>query len=352
MHAIEKTAPRPVGGEPAGAAPQPGQHEGPAESKGSSRKIGGFVARRLLLFIPTAIGAGFLTFLLVKIIPGGPAYARLGEEATPEAIAVVEKQLGLDRPFLAQFFSWLGRALTGDLGESFQTGQPVMDLVKNALPVTVELVLIGIVATVLIAIPIGVFTAKRAGRPSANFVKSISGLGLAVPDFFLALLLIDLFAVWLGWFPRLGYPRFTEDPLGNLYHVVLPVVPMILGGSAIVIRQVSAAMIDALASDHTRTARAMGLPERVVVWKYAFRAALPTVLNVVALLALGMLGATLIIEKIFVLPGMGGTLVNGIAVRDYTLILGIVLIYVGIALLVNLIVDLVSGIVNPATRGA
>jgi peptide/nickel transport system permease protein len=310
-----------------------------------------FVLRRLLLFVPTAVGAGLLTFLLVKIIPGGPAYARLGEEATPEAIAVVEKQLGLDRPLVAQFFGWLGKAVTGDLGVSFQTGQPVSNLITLALPVTLELVLLAIVGTVVIAVPLGVFAAKRAGKRSGRWLRTISGVGLAVPDFFLALVLISVFSVGLGLLPRLGYPRFTEDPFGNLYHVILPVLPMILGGSAIVIRQVSAAMADALASEHTRTARAMGLPERVVTWRYAFRAALPTVLNVVALLALGQLGVTLVLEKIFVLPGMGSALVNAIGVRDYTLILGIVLVYVLIALVVNLVVDIVSGLVSPANRG-
>ncbi|WP_084735018.1 ABC transporter permease [Actinophytocola xinjiangensis] len=311
-----------------------------------------FVLRRLLLFVPTAVGAGLLTFLLVKIIPGGPAYARLGEEATPEAIAVVDKQLGLDRPVVEQFTSWLGRALTGDLGESFQTGQPVSNLIALALPVTLELVLLAIIGTIVVAVPLGVYAAKRAGRRSGRWVRTVSGVGLAVPDFFLALVLISVFSVGLGLLPRLGYPRFTEDPLGNLYHVVLPVLPMILGGSAIVIRQVSAAMVDALASDHTRTARAMGLPERVITWRYAFRAALPTVLNVVALLALGQLGVTLVLEKIFVLPGMGSALVNAIGVRDYTLILGIVLVYVLIALVVNLVVDIISGLVSPASRGA
>lgn len=311
-----------------------------------------FVLRRLLLFVPTAVGAGLLTFLLVKIIPGGPAYARLGEEATPEAIAVVEKQLGLDRPVVEQFTTWLGRALTGDLGESFQTGQPVSNLIALALPVTLELVLLAIVGTIVVAVPLGVYAAKRAGRRSGRWVRNVSGIGLAVPDFFLALVLISVFSVGLGLLPRLGYPRFTEDPFGNLYHVILPVLPMILGGSAIVIRQVSAAMVDALASDHTRTARAMGLPERVVTWRYAFRAALPTVLNVVALLALGQLGVTLVLEKIFVLPGMGSALVNAIGVRDYTLILGIVLVYVLIALVVNLVVDIISGLVSPASRGA
>jgi peptide/nickel transport system permease protein len=341
---------------PDGAVAGPGDSpDTPRERRSSWFAAGGlprFVLRRILLFVPTTVGAGLLTFLLVKIIPGGPAYARLGEDASPAAIAVVNKQLGLDRPLVEQFLTWLGRAVTGDLGQSFQTGQPVSNLIASALPVTLELVVLAVLGTCVLAIPLGVYAAKRAGRASGRWVRSVSGVGLAVPDFFLALVLISVLSVWLGVLPRLGYPRFSEEPLNNLYHVILPVLPMILGGSAIVVRHVSAAMVDALASDHTRTARAMGLSERVVTWRYAFRAALPTVLNVVALLALGDLGATLVLEKIFVLPGMGNTLINAIGVRDYTLILGIVLVYVLIALVVNLVVDIISGIVSPATRGA
>ncbi|TQM01757.1 ABC transporter permease [Pseudonocardia kunmingensis] len=345
-----------LAGKPTDPAPPGGGDPEPAVGHGRGRLAAGglprFVLRRLLLFVPTAVGAGLLTFLLVKIIPGGPAYAKLGEEATPEAIAVVERQLGLDRPLPEQFFGWLGSALLGDLGMSFQTGQPVINLIVNALPVTIELVVLAILGTIAVAVPIGVYAARRADRPVGRWIRSTSGLGLAVPDFFLALVLISIFSVGLGLLPRLGYPRLTEDPVGNLYHVILPVLPMILGGSAIVIRQVGAAMVDALASDYCRTARAMGLPERVITWQYAFRAALPTVLNVVALLALGQLGVTLVLEKIFVLPGMGSALINGIGVRDYPLILGIVLVYVAIALVVNLVVDIMAGIVDPASRGA
>jgi peptide/nickel transport system permease protein len=340
------------------ADPEPGTTttpDQPAEQRRRWFAAGGlprFVLRRLLLFIPTAVGAGLLTFLLVKIIPGGPAYAKLGEEATPQAIAVVEHQLGLDRPLWEQFFGWLGSAMIGNLGQSFQTGQPVSKLIGSALPVTLELVVLAILGTIAVAVPLGVYAARRADRPIGRWIRGVSGLGLAVPDFFLALVLISVFSVGLGVLPRLGYPRLSQAPLDNLYHVILPVLPMILGGSAIVIRQIGAAMVDALAGDHCRTARAMGLPERVITWRYAFRAALPTVLNVVALLALGQLGVTLVLEKIFVLPGMGNALINGIGVRDYPLILGVVLVYVAIALVVNLVVDVLTGIVDPARRGA
>lgn len=310
-----------------------------------------FILRRLLLFVPTAVGAGFLTFMLVKIIPGGPAYAKLGEGANPERVAELEAQLGLDRPLLQQFFDWLSGAVTGDLGVSFQTGQPVAPVIWAALPVTLELVVLGVTGTVLVSIPLGVYAARRASTRPGRLIRNLSGVGLAVPDFFLALVLISILSVGLGLLPQLGLPPFTEDPVGNLYHVILPVLPLVLGGSAIVIRQVVAAMVDTLDGDYCRTARAMGLEERVITWRYAFRAALPTVLNVVALLALGQLGATIVLERIFVLPGIGNTLLNSIAVLDYPTILGIVLVYVGIALVVNLAVDIVSALVDPATRG-
>lgn len=343
-----------VSREPApGASPAPGQ--GGRAEPGPARRSSGapmlrFVVRRLMLFVPTLLGASLLTFMLVKIIPGGPAYARLGEDATPESIAIVNAQLGLDQPLATQYFSWLGRMLRGDMGDSFQTGQPVSDLIKNSMPLTVQLVIMALIGTIVIAVPIGVVVAKRRGTGTARSIRTVSGIGLALPDFFVALILINIFAVWLAWFPRLGAPPLRDDPVGNLRHMILPVVPKVLGASAIVIRQVGSAMGDALDSDHTRTARAMGLTERTVIWRYAFRSALPTVLNVYALLALGLLGSTLILEQIFVLPGMGRALVNAIAVRDYTLIQGIVFVFVLIALVINLLVDLFVGVIDPARR--
>lgn len=326
---------------------EPGKKPGGFLARGTLSR---FVLNRLMLFPLTAIGAGLFTFLLVKIIPGGPAYARLGENATPEQVARVEAQLGLDKPFIEQFLSWLGNALRGDFGQSFQTGFSVADTITETLPVTLELTFIAIVGTCLIAIPIGVFAGKRATQRWGRWIRGVSGVGLAVPDFFLALVLITIFSVWLRLLPRIGFVPFSEDPVQNLYHLFLPALPMILGGGAIVIRQVGAAMADAMSSDYVRTARAMGLSERTITWSYAFRSVLPTVLNVFALLALGQLGATLILEQIFVLPGLGRTLINAISQLDFPVILGIVLVYVLIALVVNLVVDLVAGIVDPAVR--
>ncbi|WP_433249425.1 ABC transporter permease [Actinomadura nitritigenes] len=338
------------GAGPSGAGPARAGHGTRGRRLRGGGGLGRFVLVRLLLFPPTAVGAGLFTFLLVKIIPGGPAYARLGDNATPESVALVEHQLGLDRPLPEQFLSWLGKAATGDFGTSFQTGYPVSDTISQTLPVTLELTLIAILGTCLVAIPLGVFAGTHAARSSGRFVRSVSGVGLAVPDFFAALVLITIFSVWLDALPRLGYVPFGQDPVQNIDHLILPALPMILGGGAIVIRQVGAAMADAMGSDYVRTARAMGVPERKITWHYAFRSVLPTTLNVVALLALGQLGATLILEQIFVLPGLGRTLVTAIGQLDFPVILGVVLVYVFIALLVNLVVDIVTGLVDPAIR--
>ncbi|GAA4510107.1 ABC transporter permease [Brevibacterium yomogidense] len=327
-----------------------------ASTKQSSREflargsLGRFALKRILVFPLTAIGASLLTFLLVKIIPGGPAYARLGEEATPEQVARIEEQLGLDRPFIEQFLSWLGKALTGDFGQSFQTGFPISEMVSETLPVTLQLTFLAIFGTCIVAIPLGVFAGKRAARRPGRLIRSVSGVGLAIPDFFLALVLITFFSVWLSLLPQLGFVPFTENPAQNLYHLLLPSLAMIMGGSAIVIRQVGAAMADAMSSDYVRTARAMGLSERTITWRYAFRSVLPVVLSVVGLLSLGQLGSTLILEQIFVLPGLGRTLLNAINLLDFPVIIGIVLVYVLIALLVNLAVDLLSGVVDPTVR--
>lgn len=309
-----------------------------------------FIVRRIVLMVPTAFVASLLTFSLIKLIPGGPVWAMLGTDPNPDAIAYIKAQLGLDLPVHMQYLTWLGRALQGDLGLSFESSQPVATIVRTTLPVSLQLVGLALLLTVAWAVPTGVAIARRAGSRTDGAVRSVSGIGLALPDFFVAIVFAAIFAVWLGVLPRLGYPRFAEDPLGNLYHIILPTLPLALGAGGIVVRQVRAAMIDALNSDYVRTARAMGLKESAVIWRYAFRGALPTVLNVYGLLAIGILGATVIIERIFVLPGMGNTLISAIAFLDYTVILGIMLIYVVIALVVNLVVDVAVGIVSPRSR--
>jgi peptide/nickel transport system permease protein len=303
--------------------------------------------RRVLLTIPTALLASICTFLLIRMVPGGPAIGILGVHASAASIAALNHELGLDQPLVTQYWHWLSSTLSGNLGQSLQTQQPVTHMVAGGFPVSAELVGLALIFTILFALPTGVIAAARAGSRLDAATRNVSGLGLAVPDFFLAIILIAIFGIAAHLLPELGFVPFTQSPVGNLDHMVLPSLSMGLGAGAIVVRQVRAAMIDALNAPHIRTARAMGLSERAIVWRYALRNALPTILNVYGLLLVGMFGATLIIEEVFVLPGMGSALVNAIGVRDYTFIEGVTMVYVALVLVTNLVVDLAVAIVSP-----
>ena len=303
--------------------------------------------RRILTTIPTAVLASVCIFLLIRLVPGGPAIGILGVHASPQSIAALNKELGLDQPLVQQYWHWLSGALSGNLGQSLQTQQPVTHMVAQSFPVSAELVGLALLFTVVVALPIGVLAAQRSGSRVDRVLSNASGLGLAVPDFFLAVILIAIFGIAAHLLPELGFIPLAQNPGGNLDHMILPSLSMGLGAAAIVVRQVRAAMIDALNGPYIRTARAMGLPERTVVWRYAFRNALPTILNVFGLLLVGMFGATLIIEEVFVLPGMGNALVNAIGVRDYTFIQGVTMVYVALVLVINLIVDITVAVISP-----
>lgn len=306
--------------------------------------------RRLGQMFPTAFLTTVMTLLLIHLVPGGPAEALIGVSSTDVDPAVINRRLGLDKPLYEQYWHWLSGVVRGDLGTSLVNGAPVADQVLHRLPVSAELVGLALVMSAAVAVPVGVWTAYRSGHRADGVVRALSGIGLAVPDFFLAIVLIDVFAVGLRMFPALGYVPFGQDPVGNLQHLVLPATALAAGAAAVVVRQVRAAMIDALSSEYVRTARAMGLRERTVVWHYAFRNVLSTLLTVYGLLAIGILGATVVLEQIFVLPGMSGALITAIQARDYPMLQGIVLIYVAIVLGLNLFVDVLNGVLTPRLR--
>lgn len=305
------------------------------------------VLRRVVVTVPTAVLASIGIFLLIRMVPGGPAIGILGVHASRASIAALNHQLGLDQPLIDQYGHWLGQAVQGNLGQSLQTQQQVTHVVAESFPVSAELVGMAVLFTVVVALPVGVVAARRAGGRADGLLRTASGVGLAIPDFFLAVILIAVFGITAHLLPELGFVPWSQSPGANLDHMVLPSLSMGLGAGAIVVRQVRAAMVDALAEPHIRTAHAMGIPERTVVWRYALRNALPTILNVYGLLIVGMFGATLIIEEVFVLPGLGNALVNGIQQRDYTLVQGITIVYVLLVLVVNLLVDLAVAITSP-----
>lgn len=339
------------------AAPRRSRERGRGLAQGARDLLGQHrvlrvVLQRVVLMIPTALFASIMTFLLIHMIPGGPAQARLGVNATAGGLAAIKHQLGLDRPLYTQYWSWLTGVLHGDFGRSLQTNQPVSSELSTRLPVTVELVILATLLTIIVALPLGVLAARRAGTRTDASIRTGSGVGLAIPDFFLAIILIDVLAVGLHWLPELGYTKLSVNPPSNLQHLVLPTLALAAGAGAVAVRQVRAAMIDVLDHDYVRTARAMGVSERVILWKYALRNALPTILTVYGLLIIAMLGSTVILEQVFVLPGLGGAVTSAIDTRDYTVLQGTVIVYVILVLVINLLVDIAAAVANPSAGEA
>lgn len=289
---------------------------------------------------------------MIRLIPGGPAAAFLGQSGavTPDGMKIVNARLGLNHPVYEQYGIWIAHLLRGDLGDSLQTGQAVEPQLWRRLPVSIELVSLAVFFTVVVALPVGVISAYKAQSKLDGALRNASGLALSVPNFVVAIGLIAIFGARLHWFPELGWASPVNHPWQNVRHVVLPATALALGASAIIVRQVRSAMIEALKSPYVRTARAMGIRERQIVWGWALRNALPTVLNVYAVLIIALLGSTVIIEQIFFVPGLGSAIVAAINALDYNMLQGEVIFFVVIVLLVNLAVDVVSGLLDPRLR--
>ena len=306
-----------------------------------------FLVRRLLFMIPVALLVSFVTFMIIHLIPGDPARVLLGESATPQTVAALRHQLGLDKPLLTQYVLWLGQALHGNLGQSIQLQQPVTQAILQRLPVTAELGVISLVVSVALAIPLGVLAAGTRNTPIDWLINVLSLVGTAIPNFVLGLLLILFLAVVIRPFPPGGYVPFTQDPLTNLRDLVLPVVTLATGAVAGNMRQVRASMIEVLSQDYIRTARAKGLRRGRVYFVHALRNALLPLLTIVGLQAGAILGGAVIIESIFLWPGVGMLAIQSILSKDYPVVQGVVLLSALSYMLVNLLVDVGYGALDP-----
>ena len=305
------------------------------------------IAFRLLAFIPTLIAASIVLFIAINVVPGSAAKAALGIDATPQAIARFEHQHGLDRPLYVQYLAWLAGALRGDFGNSFQNHVPVGPELLARLPVTLELAVLAFLIANLIAVPLGALAAYRHQRKadfSITFLATVMG---AIPNFWLATLLILLFALTLRWLPAGGYVPFTDDPLRNLEMMIMPALSLGIVSSALLLRIMRTAMLEVLSSDYIRTALAKGATQRVVIWRHALRNALIPFLTVGAVEFGFLFGGVVIIEDIFLLPGMGSLVLVGIINRDYPVLLAGALVITVVVLTANMIVDLLGSILDP-----
>jgi len=300
-----------------------------------------------LLMIPVALLVSFVTFMLIHLVPGDPARVLLGESATPQTVAALDHQLGLDKPLWTQYALWLGQALHGNLGQSIQLQQPVTTAIIQRLPVTAELGVLALIVSVALAIPLGVAAAARRNTSFDWLVNILSLIGTAIPNFVLGLLLILFLAVVLRPFPPGGYVPFTQDPLGNLRDIILPVVTLAAGAVAGNMRQIRASMIEVLNQDYIRTARAKGLSQRRVYYLHALRNALLPLLTIVGLQAGAILSGAVVIETIFLWPGVGQLAIQSILAKDYPVVQGVVLLSALSYMLINLLVDISYGVLDP-----
>jgi peptide/nickel transport system permease protein len=314
--------------------------------------VGRYLLTRIGQGVVTLFLASIVVFAGVRALPGDPALAMAGEEASPETLAAIRAQLGLDQSIVVQYFRFLGNALSGDLGDSVRTGTPVTELIAATLPVTAWLSLYAIVIAVVFGMAAGALAAANQGRWPDLAVGGVSLLSLSVPNFWLGLLAILYLAVGLGWFPASGYVAFTEEPLRALWHLTLPALILGTGLAAIVMRQARSSMIDALAADYVRTARAKGASRGDVLVRYAMRNSLIVVVTIVGLQLGGLISGAVVTERIFALPGFGKLTLDSVFTRDYPVIQGVVLVVTLAYILINLAVDVLYSVIDPRIRVA
>jgi peptide/nickel transport system permease protein len=314
--------------------------------------LGGYILKRMVLALPVLFGITVVVFLLVRLIPGDVIDAMLGTEASlrPEVREQLRKTLGLDRPLHVQYVTWLADIVRGDLGRSLRTGQPIVENLSGKLPITLELALLSIVMSLIIAIPLGVISALRRNSSSDFVVRLLGTAGLSLPNFWLATMLILIASRYFRWGAALIYVSPFEDPIENLKQMLLPSLALALGLTAVVMRMTRSSLLEVLSQDYIRTARAKGLLERGVLYRHALRNALLPIVTIVGIQTGHLLGGAVIIEQIFGLPGLGWFLLNAIYQRDYPAVQAGVLILAIIFVLTNLVVDLLYAILDPRIK--
>ncbi|MFI7305845.1 ABC transporter permease [Micromonospora aurantiaca] len=306
-----------------------------------------FVLRRVLQSAIVLVGVTLVVFLLLQLVPGDPVRVALGTRFDPQTYEALRERAGLDQPLPVQYASYLGHALTGDLGVSFRTGQPVSQIVLERLPATLSLAVTAVVFALLVAFPLGIVAAVRSGSAVDHAARVFSQFGVSVPDFWMGIMGILLFAGVLGWLPPSGYVALTDDPGRWATHVALPAVTVGLVTASILTRFIRSSVLEVLSADYVRTAEAKGLRNRVVIMRHVLRNALIPVVTVVAVQLASLLGGVIVIEVLFAWPGIGRLTFDAVQARDYPVLQGAVLLVAALFLLVNLLVDILYARLDP-----
>ena len=306
-----------------------------------------YLVRRVGQALLALLGVSIVVFSLMHLVPGDPVRTALGTRFDPEIYELLVQRHGLDRPILAQYVDWLGRALQGDLGVSFRTGRPVSEALAQRIPATAWLAVASVIIGIVIALPAGIVSAVRQGKPVDYVANTFAHFGVSIPDFWYGILLILVFAQILGWLPPSGYVSPLDDPVEGLRRLILPAVTAGVVTGAILTRFVRSSVLEALNSDHVRFARAKGLPSRYVLRHHVLRNAWNPVITITGLQLGTLLGGIVVVEVVFAWPGVGRLALDAVVRRDYPVLQGAVLFIAGAFLLINLVVDLIYARLDP-----
>jgi ABC-type dipeptide/oligopeptide/nickel transport system permease component len=308
-----------------------------------------YIVRRLIAAIPTRLAVLTLVFLIVRVVPGDPAIAILGDRATPEGVAALHAKLGLDKPIWPQYIDFLAQSLSGDFGRSMVTGRPILSDVSAVLPHTLDLTLASLIVGSVIGVPVGIWAALHRNRLIDYAARLLSLIGLSFPVFVSGIFILLVFALHWRLFPVIGNARL-DDPLDRLDKLVLPAATLGLVMAAYITRVTRSAMLSVLGEDYIRTARAKGIPWRRVVWRHGLRNAAMPVVTVVGLYIGILIGNSVLTEIVFNRPGLGKIIVGALNQRDYTMLQGLMVIYCFLIVVVNLLTDLTYGIIDPRVK--
>lgn len=309
-----------------------------------------FLAKRFATFVATLLGATVLTFLALEILPGDPALVILGNDAPESAILALRLELGLDRPALTRYLDWLGDLLTGGSPNSYTYKVPVAELIEERLEITAPLALFAMALSIALALPLGIYAAQHHNKTADVAVMGASQIGISVPNFWLAILLVLLFAVNLRWFAAGGFPGWNAGVGLALKALLLPAIALATVQGAILARFVRSAILDTMREDYVRTARAKGLSRRATMWRHVLRNALIPVITIAGLQFANLMAGTIVVENVFALPGLGRLLLQSITNRDLVVVRDIVVLIAAMVVVINFIVDLLYAAIDPRLR--
>ncbi|MEL6783930.1 MAG: ABC transporter permease [Pseudomonadota bacterium] len=309
-----------------------------------------FILRKLAWALATLLVASLFVFAALEIIPGDPAEVMLGINATNEAVTALRESLGLNLPVHERYLAWISGLVVGDLGTSYTYAVPVSELVGERIVVSLPLALLALLLSTLVALPVGLYAAARRGGAMDTAIMAVTQFGIAIPNFWFALLLVYVFAIWLQLVPSGGFPGWGEGVWPALRALILPAVALALPQAAILSRVTRSALLETMGEDYIRTARAKGLSRRATLWKHALRNALIPVITIMGLQFAYLLAGTIIIENVFYLPGLGRLVFQAISARDLIVVESVVILLVATIILINLLVDIAYTFVDPRLR--